>query len=74
MPGQPAFAPWGMDDPSEYTGSEQERAFRDTYHFLARRIDLLLSIPFETLEKRALEARVQAIADQVPVPHRMPTA
>jgi len=74
VPGQPAFAHWGMDDPSEMTGLEQERAFNDTYNFLARRIDLLLSIPFETLEKRALEARVQGIADEVPVPRRVPTA
>jgi arsenate reductase len=73
MPGQPAFAHWGMDDPSELTGREQERAFTDTFNFLARRIDLLLSIPFETLEKRALEARVEEIADQVPVPRRVTT-
>jgi arsenate reductase (thioredoxin) len=74
MPGQPAFAHWGMDDPSEFSGREQERAFNDTYNFLARRIDLLLSIPFETLEKRALEARVQAIADEAPVPRRVTTS
>lgn len=73
MPGQPAFAHWGMDDPSEMIGAEQERAFNDTYNHLARRIDLLLSIPFETLGRRALEARAQAIADEVPVPRRVTT-
>ncbi len=73
MPGQPAFAHWGMDDPSDFVGPEQDRAFNDTFNYLARRIDLLLSIPFETLEKRALEARVQDIADQVPVPRRVTT-
>jgi hypothetical protein len=36
MPGQPACAHWGMDDPSEYPGSEQERIFKDTCRFLAR--------------------------------------
>lgn len=73
MPGQPAFAHWGMDDPSEMTGIEQERAFNDTFRYLSRRIDLLLSIPFEMLERRALETRVRAIADEVPVPRRVPT-
>jgi hypothetical protein len=62
-----------MDDPSDFVGPEQDRAFNDTFNYLARRIDLLLSIPFETLEKRALEARVQDIADQVPVPRRVTT-
>jgi hypothetical protein len=34
----------------------QERAFVEAVTYLNRRIDLLLSIPFETLERRALEA------------------
>lgn len=70
MPGQPAFAHWGMDDPSDAIGPAQARAFNETATYLSRRIDLLLSIPFETLERRALETRVQQIADDVPLPHR----
>ncbi|MGH7620189.1 MAG: arsenate reductase ArsC [Gemmatimonadaceae bacterium] len=73
MPGQPAYAHWGMDDPSEMTGPEQDRAFKETLTHLSRRIDLLLSIPFETLERRALETRVQGIADEAPVPRRVAT-
>lgn len=73
MPGQPAFAHWGMDDPSESIGLEQERAFKETLTYLSRRIDLLLSIPFETLERRALEARVQNIVNEIPLPNRSTT-
>ena len=69
MPGQPAFAHWGMDDPSESVpGTAQTKAFDDTCIVLARRIDLLFAIPFETLTRRALELRAQQIAAEVPTP------
>lgn len=73
MPGQPAFAHWGMDDPSEIAeDAARDRAFAETVTYLNRRIDLLLSLPVETLERRALELRVQQIAVDVPIPS--PTA
>jgi len=73
MPGQPAFAHWGMDDPSELEGEEaQKRAFRDTMTYLNRRLDLLLALPVERLERMALEKRVRQIADEVPVPRVSP--
>ena len=68
MPGQPAFAHWGMDDPSEADDASKKRAYDETFTYLSRRIDLLLALPFETLEARALELRAQHIADEVPVP------
>jgi len=69
MPGQPAFAHWGIDDPSEVPDERaRERAFAETAAYLARRIDLLLALPVETLERRALEMRVQQIADETPFP------
>ena len=64
MPGQPAFAHWGMDDPSDVIGPTRERAFVETASELARRIDLLLAIPFEELDRRALEREVQQIANE----------
>ena len=73
IPGKPAYAHWGMDDPSETIGPEQARAFKDTLTYLSRRIALLLSIPFETLELRALETRVQHIAEEVQVPRHSTT-
>jgi len=70
IPGQPAFAHWGMDDPSDAAGDDESRhrAFRDTATYLNRRIELLLALPVDALERRALEARVQQIARDVPVP------
>jgi arsenate reductase len=63
FPGRPVFAHWGMPDPSDVTESEdaQLRAFRETAQLLSRRIDLMLALPFETLERRALAERVRGI-------------
>lgn len=69
VPGQPVYAHWGMDDPAEIVGDEaQAHAFHDTLTYVARRIDLLLALPVESLERAALRTRVQAIADEAPVP------
>jgi arsenate reductase len=70
FPGRPAFAHWGMPDPAAVVGSDEARhqAFRDTVHYLSRRIDLLLALPVERLERLALEQQARAIANQAPVP------
>jgi len=63
FPGQPVVAHWGMPDPAEVDGDEAAKraAFRDAFLLLSRRIDLLLALPLESLERLALAARVQAI-------------
>ncbi|HTY05594.1 MAG TPA: arsenate reductase ArsC [Gemmatimonadales bacterium] len=62
FPGQPVLAHWGMPDPAETVGAEAARkAFRDAYVLIARRIDLLLALPIEKLERLALEAKLKAI-------------
>jgi len=63
FPGQPMLAHWGMPDPAEVDGDERARrkAFRDAFILISRRIDLLLALPFDKLQRLALEARVQAI-------------
>lgn len=67
FPGQPMLAHWGMPDPAEAVGEEaSRRAFRDALLLISRRLDLLLALPFDKLERLALEARVQAIG-QTPV-------
>ena len=69
MPGMPAFAHWGMDDPSEVEGDDaRRRAFRETLTHLGRRIDLFLALPVERLDRTTLGNRVQQIADEVPTP------
>ena len=66
FPGQPVFAHWGLPDPVDVNGTHEQRlrAFQDPVHQLSRRIDLMLALPFEKLERRALEARMQAIGTQ----------
>jgi arsenate reductase len=68
LPGHPIYAHWGMDDPAEATGTEEERlrAFVSARILLARRIDLLLAIPIEKLERRALERAIGEIAATEP--------
>jgi hypothetical protein len=59
----------GMPDPAAVEGNEDARvqAFRDTVHYLSRRIDLLLALPVEKLERLALELRMRAIVAEAPV-------
>ncbi len=60
------LAHWGMPDPAEVEGDEARKlqAFRDTVATLGRRIDLLLALPIEKLERLVLEQRVRAIGSQ----------
>jgi arsenate reductase len=62
-PGQPITAHWGVPDPAAVTGTpeEVERAFRDTFTTLDRRISLFLSLPFGSLEKLAIKKEVDRI-------------
>jgi arsenate reductase len=63
FPGQPASAHWGMGDPAEVEGTREERlsAFTRTRQILARRIDLLLALPLEKLDRLSLERRLDGI-------------
>lgn len=63
FPGQPLLAHWGMPDPAAVEGSDQDklRAFRETFAVLSRRIDLLLALPVEKLDRLRLEEQVRAI-------------
>ena len=56
-PGQPMTAHWGVPDPAAVEGSpeEIERAFRDAFMTLDRRISLLLSLPLASLDKLAIK-------------------
>jgi len=65
FPGQPALAHWGMPDPADVTGDQMSRqaAFRDAFLVLSRRIDLLLALPLEKVERMVVEARVRAIGE-----------
>ncbi|HEY8258086.1 MAG TPA: arsenate reductase ArsC [Gemmatimonadales bacterium] len=63
FPGQPVIAHWGMPDPADVEGTEDDkrRAFDDTLLVISRRLDLLLALPIEKLSRLALEHRIKAI-------------
>lgn len=63
FPGHPIYAHWGMPDPAEYQGTidEKRRFFKKTQMEIANRINLFLSLPFEKLDRLALELKVKEI-------------
>ncbi len=65
-PGQPMTAHWGVPDPAAVSGSpeEIERAFRDAFMILDRRISLFLSLPFSTLSQLAIQKEIDRIGRQ----------
>ncbi len=65
-PGQPMTAHWGVPDPAavEGTPEEIERAFRDAYMILDRRITLLLCLPLSSLDKLAIQRKIDEIGRQ----------
>src|SRR6266576_2931477 len=62
-PGQPMTAHWGVPDPAAVTGSPEqiERAFRDAFVTLERRIGLFLSLPLSSLDGLAVKREVDRI-------------
>lgn len=65
-PGQPMTAHWGVPDPAEVEGSDEHKrkAFTDTMMVLRRRIELFASLPFDKLDKLALQKRLREIGEQ----------
>jgi arsenate reductase (thioredoxin) len=65
-PGQPMTAHWGVRDPAIATGTREkiERAFRETYLILERRISLFLCLPLASLEKMAIQKEINRIGRQ----------
>ena len=61
--GQPMTAHWGIPDPVAVKGTpeEIERAFRDAFTVLDRRIGLFLSLPLATLEQFAIQKEIEKI-------------
>jgi arsenate reductase len=62
-PGQPVTAHWGLPDPAAVKGSAEqvERAFRDAFMTLDRRITLFLSLPLATLAGLAIQKEMDRI-------------
>jgi arsenate reductase len=65
-PGQPMTAHWGVPDPAAVLGTAEqvERAFRDAFFILDRRIGLFLSLPITSLDGLGLKREVDKIGRQ----------
>jgi len=64
-PGHPATAHWGYPDPSEVSGSDEQRleVFRQTLHAIRRRLELLVNLPAASLEKMVLESTARSLSN-----------
>lgn len=56
---------WPLPDPASFVGSDAERAqlLNELYASLRRRIEIFISLPFATLDRMALKARLDEIGD-----------
>jgi arsenate reductase (thioredoxin) len=65
-PGQPMTAHWGIPDPAAVQGTEKdiERAYREAFMTLDRRITLFLCLPLATIDKLAIKKEIDNIGRQ----------
>jgi arsenate reductase len=65
-PGQPMTAHWGVPDPAAVKGTEEEiqRAYRDAFFMLDRRISLFLVLPLSSIDNLALKTKLDDIGRQ----------
>jgi arsenate reductase len=65
-PGQPMTAHWGIPDPAAVQGTQEQidRAFRDAFVHLDRRISLFLSLPLSSLDHLAIKREIERIGQQ----------
>ncbi|HUK53952.1 MAG TPA: arsenate reductase ArsC [Candidatus Binatia bacterium] len=65
-PGQPMTAHWGVPDPAAAGGSPEqtEKAFRDAFMILDRRISLFLCLPLSKLDSLALKKEIDRIGHE----------
>jgi arsenate reductase (thioredoxin) len=65
-PGQPITAHWGVPDPAAVPGTREqiERAYREAFMILDRRISLLLCLPLASLNNLAIKKELERIGGQ----------
>ena len=63
---QPMTAHWGVPDPAAVAGTteEIEKAFRDAFMILDRRISLFLCLPLASLDELAIKKEIDCIGRQ----------
>ena len=65
-PGHPVTAHWGLPDPAAVQGTDKEleRAYRDAFLTLERRISMFLSLPLDTIDQLAIKNDIDKIGRQ----------
>lgn len=65
-PGQPMTAHWGVPDPAAAQGTREQidRAYRDAFFMLDRRIRLFLNLPLASLDGLAIKREIDDIGRQ----------
>lgn len=65
-PGQPISGHWGMPDPVKATGTDAQKrlAFQQTYGALHNRLSAFTALPFELLDRAALQKHVDEIGKE----------
>jgi arsenate reductase len=65
-PGQPISAHWGVEDPAQAQGSEEDKhkAFSAAFMTLRTRVALLVNLPIEKLDRLSLQKELHSIAKQ----------
>jgi protein-tyrosine-phosphatase len=63
-PGNPATAHWGFPDPSQISGSDDEKrhAFKEVMTGLKKRIDFLSALPLEKLDALSIHNELNKLA------------
>lgn len=62
-PGQPITAHWGVEDPAAVTSTDEEKrkAFLNAFTELSTRINLLLALPTQKLDRLVLKQKLEEI-------------
>ena len=63
FPGDPIVAHWGMPDPDDKEGSEEEKIkeFRKTRNEVLKRINFFINLPMEKLDRLTMESKTKEI-------------
>jgi arsenate reductase len=69
LAGQYVTAAWPLPDPAAFKGSATERTtlLNELYAMIRRRIEIFTSLPFRSLDRMALKARLDEIGDTTKV-------
>jgi arsenate reductase len=69
LAGQYVTAAWPLPDPAAFKGSAAERTtlLNELYAMIRRRVEIFISLPFPSLDRMALKARLDEIGDTTKV-------